>query len=134
MDKVTQQLTTILKEKWIVKDILDMIYASDHKDRMENICNSINDMTCVVLNTVYTNNVPIQTHIIFHDKIDDCTTSEETIENYIFAFQSHEMNQYNYILKTIKNKGEIYLNKEEYLNLYNIELTSESEFVTNKED
>ena len=141
MDQVTDQLIDLLKEKWIVKDILDMKYEMEHKENMRGICNLINDMTCVVLNTVNRENScsydniyeaelvegPIQTHLIFHEKIEVDIQMDESVENYVFAFQPHEMNQYRYITRTIEDKGELYLNKEEYLSLYDVELTSETD-------
>ncbi len=123
MDVVTNQLVDLLKEKWIVKDILDMKYEMEHKEKMKNICNNINEMTCVILNTTgeYDIEEEIHTQIIFHEKIETSIRMEEAIEYYIFDYQSYEMNQYRYINRIIEHKGEPYLNKQEYLNLYNIE-------------
>ena len=127
MDVVTEQLVELLKEKWIVKDILDMKYEMEHREKMKKICNNINEMTCVILNSteevdIEEERIPeVHTQIIFHDKLEEGLNDEE-IEYYVFSFQSHELNQYRYINRTIEHRGEPYLTKDEYLNLYNIEL------------
>ena len=128
MDQVTDQLLDLLKEKWIVKDILDMKYEMEHRENMRGICSLIEDMTCVILNTVEeVGDNPTQTHLIFHEKIEGDIQMYEAVENYVFAFQPHEMNQYRYIVRRIEDRGEFFLNKEEYLNLYDVELTSETD-------
>ncbi len=125
MDKVVNQLIGLLKEKWIVKDILDMKYEMEHREKMKRICKSINEMTCVILNTTEEFDIreerDIHTQIIFHEKLETSIRMEEAIEYYIFDYQPYEINQYRYINRIIEHKGEPYLNKQEYLNLYNID-------------
>ena len=127
MDKVINQLTDLLKEKWIVKDILDLKYGMEHNEKMKKICKSIDEMTCVILNSTEQYQLEeeerliMHTQIIFHDKLETAIRMEDAIEHYVFAFQEWEMNQLIYINRIINDKGEPYLNKDEYLNLYNVE-------------
>ena len=112
--------------------ILDMKYQMEHSQKMQKICNTIKDMTCIVLNTVYedelrptprpttSTHLPMQTHVIFHDRITADIKVEESIELYVFAFEPHEIEQYFYIAQVIGEKGDIFLNKQEYEGLYNI--------------
>ena len=122
IDEVTDRLIDLVLEKHVAEYILDMKYASEHKDKMEKICETIKDMACVVLNTVNEPNIeePLQTHLIFHERIEANIQLDEAIEHYIFAFQTDELEQYRYINNIVQRKGEIFLNKEEYLGLFDI--------------
>jgi len=127
---ITNKLIELVKEKHIAKYILDMKYEMEHKEKMIKICKNIKEMTCVVLNTVDTTdieeNTPIQTHIIFHERLEEGIQMEESVENYVFAFQPYEIGQYRYINNIIQKKGEKFLNKEEYLRLFDIITMEES--------
>lgn len=124
MEEVTDKLTDLVQEKYIVEDILNMKYAMEHKERMVQICKSINEMTCVVLNTINGENIeePLQTHIIFHERMEEDIQMDEAIEYYIFAFQQNELDQFRYINRIIERKGEIFLDTKEYIGLYDIGL------------
>ena len=121
MKQITDTLTDLVGEKFIAKEILDMKYAMEHKETMDKICNTFEDMTCVILNRISEEQIddcPSQTHVIFHEKLDSDIMMDEAIEYYGFAFQSDEMGQFNYINNIIKKKGDLFLNQEEYLGIY----------------
>lgn len=129
MNIVSEQLLDLLKEKWIVKDILDMKYEMEHREKMKKICKNINEMTCFILNTteeldIEEGRIPdVHTQLIFHDKLDENTSPEEAVEYYIFAYQEHEVFEYRYINRIINNRGEPYLNKKEYYDSFDITLS-----------
>ena len=123
MEQVTDKLTDLVGEKYIAEEILNMKYAMEHKEKMDGICNSFTNMTCVVLNTVNKeDNVPTQTHLIFHEKMDADIIMTDAIEHYVFAFQFDELHQLSYINNIIQKKGELFLNTEEYNGLYDATL------------
>ena len=125
----TIKLTTLVGEKYIAEEIFNMKYAMEHKESMDKICNIFKDMSCVVLNTVSEetiDNAPIQTHLIFHDKMDSDIIMGEEIEQYVFAYQLDEIEQLDYINNIISNKGDLFLNSEEYMGIYDITSFEES--------
>ena len=123
MNTITNFLLDTLKEKYIVKNILDLKYQMEHKEKMNNVCKSINEMTCFIFHTVSIESEgPIQTHLIFHDKYDDILTSSEKVEKYIFLFENYEIEQYFYIAQILGSKEDMFLNTEEYLGLYDINI------------
>ena len=127
MEQITDKLTELVGEKYIAEELLDMKYAMEHKEKMDGICDSFTNMTCVVLNTVSKeqnkeNQMPTQTHLIFHEKMDADIVMNEAIEHYIFAFQFEELDKLSYINNIIKKKGDLFLNTEEYMGLYDATL------------
>lgn len=127
IEQVINKLIDLVGEKYIAEEILNIKYAMEHKEKMNKICKLFEDMVCVILNTINNktekSSILIQTHLIFHDKMDSCLEIDETIENYLFEFQLDELHQYRYIMNTIEKKGEPFLNKKEYIRLYDIMLS-----------
>lgn len=131
---ITNKLTELVGEKFLAEEILNIKYAMEHKERKNKICDTFKNMTCVVLNTVSEEenkeNAPMQTHLIFHEKLGNTDElsllTDEVIEYYVFAFQTDELHQFRYINDIIKKKGDIFLNSEEYIGIYDISLMEES--------
>ena len=123
MEQLTNKLNDLVGEKYIAEEILNLKYAMEHKEKMNQICDSFKNMTCVILNTVSEepiNDCPIQTHLIFYEKFDLDDEVDNTIERYVFSFQIDELDQYKYINDIIEEKGNSFLNLKEYVELYNI--------------
>ena len=123
MKEVTKTLTDLVGEPFIAEDILNIKYAMEHKDKMEKICKSFEDMVCIILNPIDKTNYKgetidlIHTHLTFHDKIEELDFSHfegTSIEYYNFAYMESEEKIHTYIINTMRMKKEIYLNKKEY--------------------
>jgi hypothetical protein len=125
MNSIKELLLNEVKEKHIVNDILQMKYEMEHREKMGPIINNINEMTCFIFNTVGDYNIdnedlPVITKLIHHYKYNgDINTDTEIV---IFKFEEYE----EFILENINNiieeKNEYFLNNEEYLNIYNIDM------------
>jgi len=118
MEQITDKLTELVGEKFIAEDILDTKYAIEHKEKMNKICKSFEEMSCFILNTINKENEQkTHTHVIFHDKILDYSEANDhpSIEYYKFMYMPDEQQKLDYVNFTMKRKNERYFTTREYV-------------------